>query len=87
MSRAKPPRNTNSQDVGVKQRPKTAIGSGGRKGTSKVVVQEVGDAMTWISDFDKKLSHVLSDLEEADCDGQFTNMELSPTGQVQLCTN
>ncbi len=87
VSQAKPRNNTSQQHVSVKQRPKTAIGSGGRKPTSKVVVQEVGDAMTWIANFDKKLSHALSDLEKADYDVQFTNMELSPTGQAQLCTN
>ncbi len=75
-----------SQHINVQQRPKTAIGSGGRK-PSKVVVQEVGDAMAWISNFDKKLSHALSDLAEADREGQFASIEFSPTGQAQLCTN
>ncbi len=84
MSQARP-RNT-SQHVSVQQRPKTAVGSGTRK-SSKVVVEEVGDALTWISNFDKKLSHALSDLTEADRDGQFSSTELPPTGQTQLCIN
>ncbi len=52
-----------------------------------MVVEEVGDALTWISNFDKKLNNALSNLANADSDGQFTSMEFPPTVQTQLCRN